>query len=90
MATHTDVGAQITDTYPTRRMRELNMQTGLSLALVAVLIGAAVTYGRQSARLDSIEAEVRDSRVEMKAMRQEIGSLRELLIQRTGSTYSPR
>ena len=62
------------------------MQTGLSPALVAVLIGAAVTYGRQSARLDSIESEVRDSRAEMKAMRSEIGSLRELLIQRTPSS----
>lgn len=84
-----DAVADPPDHYPMRDERPgspLNLQTGLSLALVAVLIGAAVTYGRQSARLDSIESEVRDSRAEMKAMRSEIGSLRELLIQRTPSS----
>jgi hypothetical protein len=59
------------------------MQTTMSVALVLALIGAAVTYGRQSARLDAIEIEVKEFRQEMKALRSELGALRELLIQRT-------
>lgn len=63
--------------------RAFGLQTSLSVALVVVLVGAAVTYGRQSQRLDGIEQEVRESRVEMRGMRQELQSLRELLIRRT-------
>lgn len=61
----------------------ISLQTGLSVALVVILVGAGMTYGRQSQRLDGIESEVRDARVEMRAMRTEVQSLRELLIRRT-------
>lgn len=64
----------------------LSLQTGLSLALVVLLVGAAVTYGRQSQRLDGIELEVRESRSEVRELRIEVRSLRELLIQRTSTS----
>lgn len=65
------------------RSSPITMQAGLSLGLVLLLIGAAVTYGRQSQRLDSIETELRESRGEVREMRGELRALRELLIQRT-------
>lgn len=73
----------------TRRHSPISMQAGLSLGLVMVLVGAAVTYGRQSQRLDSIETELRESRGELREMRGEVRSLRELLIQRTMGSVPP-
>lgn len=66
-----------------------NLQTGLSLALVLVIVGAAVTYGRQSQRLDAIEQEVREGRAEMRGMRSELQSLRELLIRHAEGRRTP-
>lgn len=67
----------------------ISMQTGLSVALVAVIVAASVAYGRQVQRLDAIEAQLKDSGAELREMRNEVRSLRELLIQRTMSTQTP-
>ncbi len=75
---------------PSPPFSPLSLQTGLSLALVVLLVGAAVTYGRQSQRLDGIELEVRESRSEVRELRIEVRSLRELLIQRTSSNPDTR
>lgn len=64
----------------------VSLQTGLSLALVVLLIAGGVTYGRQSERLDSIVIELSETRSELREMRSEVRSLRELLIARTPPT----
>lgn len=68
---------------------KLSPQTFLSLSLVIVLVGAAVTYGRQSERLDSIQLQVVEARAEVRAMTRELQSFRELLIQRTPTLPLP-
>lgn len=63
----------------------MSTTTGLSIALVAMLLGAAVIYGRQSQRLDSIEIEVKESRVDVKELRNDVAQLRSIILARTSS-----
>ena len=68
----------------------LTSQTGLSLAVVVLIAAAAVTYGRQAQRLDSIDAEVRDSRRAVSELSEEVRSLRGLiLLQQAKTTTQP-
>ena len=55
------------------RATKLTPNTPIALVLVLALLGAAMTaamfYGRQSQRLDSIEQEVRELRTEVRQIR---------------------
>ena len=48
----------------------LSTSSAISLGLVLVLIAGAISYGRQAQRLDSIEADVSEMRVELKQVRE--------------------
>lgn len=47
----------------------LTTSSAISLGLVLVLIAGAISYGRQAQRLDSIEGDVSEMRVELKQVR---------------------
>lgn len=61
----------------------ISPSTGLSVALVVVLLAGAVAWGKQVQRLEQIEIEIKEGRADTRAFRSELASLRDLLIQRT-------
>lgn len=60
------MGTTVTSERPVARITQ---STGVSVALVVAMLAAAMFYGRQSERLDSIDSEVRELRTEVKEIR---------------------